>query len=91
MKNWGIIFKMQNKWTNEYIEYFRENVVKTFGYVPGYQPAETNVIKLNTNENPYPPSPHVLKAIAEIKPEQLRRYLTRWPKLFAKQPQVSTE
>jgi histidinol-phosphate aminotransferase len=32
------------------------------------------VVKLNTNENPYPPSPAVMKAITEIKPEQLRRY-----------------
>lgn len=74
LNNWGIILKMQNEWTSDYTEYFRENVAKTFGYVPGFQPHETNVIKLNTNENPYPPSPLVMKAIAEIKPEQLRRY-----------------
>ena len=56
------------------MEYFRKNIERTFGYVPGYQPKEADVVKLNTNENPYPPSPLVLKAIAEIKPEQLRRY-----------------
>ena len=56
------------------MEYFRKNVENTLGYVPGYQPKEADVVKLNTNENPYPPSPLVLKAIAEIKPEQLRRY-----------------
>jgi len=54
--------------------YFRENIEKTKGYQPGFQPSETDVIKLNTNENPYPPSPQVLKALAEIGAEQLRLY-----------------
>lgn len=35
-------------------------------YVPGAQPQNKNVIKLNTNENPYPPSPKVAKAISEM-------------------------
>jgi histidinol-phosphate aminotransferase len=34
----------------------------------------TDVVKLNTNENPYPPSPAVIGALAAIRPEQLRRY-----------------
>ncbi len=54
--------------------YFRENVEKTEGYTPGFQPKQTDVVKLNTNENPYPPSPAVLKVITQITPEQLRRY-----------------
>jgi len=54
--------------------YFRENIEKAEGYEPGFQPEQTDVVKLNTNENPYPPSPQVLKAVAEIHPEQLRRY-----------------
>jgi len=54
--------------------YFRENIEKAKGYKPGFQPEETDVIKLNTNENPYPPSPAVLKALAQIGPELLRRY-----------------
>jgi histidinol-phosphate aminotransferase len=54
--------------------YFRDNIEKMKGYEPGFQPKSSDVIKLNTNENPYPPSPAVLKTINEIKPEQLRRY-----------------
>jgi histidinol-phosphate aminotransferase len=54
--------------------YFRKNIEKVKGYEPGFQPKETDVIKLNTNENPYPPSPQVLKVLAEISPERLRKY-----------------
>ena len=46
-------------------------------YVPGEQPKLAKLIKLNTNENPYPPSPHVMQAIqAELGEagECLRRY-----------------
>jgi len=56
------------------MSYFRENIKKTQGYTPGFQPAQPDVVKLNTNENPYPPSPAVLKAISTITAEQLRRY-----------------
>ncbi len=45
------------------------------GYTPGEQPREGEFIKLNTNENPYPPSPRVLEAIrAAANGEQLRKY-----------------
>ncbi len=54
--------------------YFRENIEKAKGYEPGFQPKETDVIKLNTNENPYPPSQAVMKVLANVNPEQLRRY-----------------
>lgn len=43
-------------------------------YVPGEQPKLENLVKLNTNENPYPPSPKVLEAIRGEVGEGLRRY-----------------
>lgn len=43
-------------------------------YVPGEQPRIENLVKLNTNENPYGPSPKVLRAIAKATNEGLRKY-----------------
>ena len=43
-------------------------------YVPGEQPRDKKYIKLNTNENPYPPSPKVLEAIKKAAGEALRLY-----------------
>lgn len=43
-------------------------------YVPGEQPRERDIVKLNTNENPYPPSPLVLAAVHAAADERLRLY-----------------
>src|ERR1044072_2265963 len=43
-------------------------------YVPGEQPKIRGLIKLNTNENPYPPSPKVLRAVKNAVDERLRLY-----------------
>lgn len=43
-------------------------------YTPGEQPKDRVFIKLNTNENPYPPSPRVLEAIRRTAGEELRLY-----------------
>jgi histidinol-phosphate aminotransferase len=49
--------------------------VKTLSpYVPGEQPRAAGLVKLNTNENPYPPSPRVIEAIREAATEKLRLY-----------------
>src|SRR5438270_2234090 len=42
---------------------FRPAIDRIEGYVPGLQPTEPGWVKLNTNENPYPPSPRVAEAI----------------------------
>lgn len=54
--------------------YFRETIEKMEGYTPGFQPKNPDAVKLNTNENPYPPSPKVLEAIRGIRDFQVRRY-----------------
>lgn len=43
-------------------------------YVPGEQPQDKKYIKLNTNENPYPPSPKVLEGIKNATDDRLRLY-----------------
>ena len=53
---------------------WEENIRKVVPYTPGEQPKSTNVIKLNTNENPYPPSRAVWDSLSGVKPEDLRLY-----------------
>lgn len=53
---------------------WEKNIRRVEPYVPGEQPKIANVIKLNTNENPYPPSPAAVKAANEFDLDTLRLY-----------------
>ena len=53
---------------------WEEYVRKVVPYVPGEQPKIKNIIKLNTNENPYSPSPLVYKAYEEVDLDDYRKY-----------------
>ena len=57
---------------------FRRNIARMEGYAPGEQPQEPGYVKLNTNENPYPPSPAVRKAILAELGDPLRLYPDPW-------------
>ena len=54
--------------------YERDNIRRMHGYTYGEQPDAADVIKLNTNENPYPPSPAVGAALKSFDATALRRY-----------------
>ncbi len=56
-------------------QFIRAAVRDMAGYTPGEQPSPgERVVKLNTNENPFPPSERAMQALADIEPEMLRRY-----------------
>jgi len=55
-------------------KYWSDFVVSLDPYTPGEQPAVNNLTKLNTNENPYPPSPKVLQAMEDAVNGDLRLY-----------------
>ena len=56
------------------MSYFRSEIEAMSGYVPGEQPRQGEIVKLNTNENPYPASPAVAEAIREVVDGGLARY-----------------
>ncbi|MEA5462288.1 histidinol-phosphate transaminase [Leptothoe sp. PORK10 BA2] len=63
--------------------YFRSAVDAMTGYVPGEQPPRgSQIIKLNSNENPYPPSPQVKAALQSLEVDNLRRYPDPYAKEF---------
>ena len=53
---------------------WQDNLIKITPYTPGEQPEIEEIIKLNTNENPYPPAPGVLLALQEFDADRLRLY-----------------
>ena len=75
--------------------YWSELVGQLTPYVPGEQPKLDKLVKLNTNEHPYPPSPKVLEAIATASGDQLRRYpdpeSTELKQAFARRNGLRTE
>lgn len=56
------------------MKYFRNTIAEMDGYVPGEQPKSTNLVKLNTNENPYDPSPQAQGVL-----KNSTWYLNRYP------------
>lgn len=56
------------------MSFFRPTIDRIDGYTPGEQPQGTGWIKLNTNENPYPPSPRVVEAIQNAAVGRLNIY-----------------
>ncbi|MES3008637.1 MAG: histidinol-phosphate transaminase [Pseudomonadota bacterium] len=54
--------------------YERPNIQRMTGYSSGEQPNQAGIIKLNTNENPYPATAAVAAALASVRVEDLRRY-----------------
>lgn len=53
---------------------WEKNIRKVTPYVPGEQPNQVGMIKLNTNENPYPPAPGVIEAVRRLEEGRMRLY-----------------
>jgi histidinol-phosphate aminotransferase len=67
------------------MSYFRPAIDAMTGYVPGEQPKPgTQIIKLNTNENPYPPSPKAMEVLRNLDSEWLRRYPDPYAREFCR-------
>ncbi len=60
--------------TTAYRSYFRPEIDAMEGYTPGEQPKGTDILKLNTNESPYPPAPGVQKMFRDFDCGRLRLY-----------------
>lgn len=75
-------------------DFVRPHLLQVTGYVPGEQPQGGKFIKLNTNENPYPPSPKVLAALSDFG-DRLRKYpdpsATAFRRMAAQVLQVTPE
>ncbi len=56
------------------VSYERDNIRRMQGYTWGEQPDDSQTVKLNTNENPYPPGPRVQQALATLDAAMLRTY-----------------
>ena len=65
---------MRYKMSKPMSTYIRQSVQDLQAYTPGEQPQVEGLIKLNTNENPYPPSPAVARALREFAADSLRLY-----------------
>ena len=53
---------------------WENNIRRVVPYTPGEQPKQQNIIKLNTNENPYPPAPGVREVLTQFDTDLLRKY-----------------
>ena len=53
---------------------WQDKICSVVPYTPGEQPNRPNMIKLNTNENPYPPAPGVRKVLDTLDEDKLRLY-----------------
>ena len=53
---------------------WEKNIRQVIPYTPGEQPNRPSMVKLNTNENPYPPAPEVQRVLAEMETDSLRLY-----------------
>lgn len=76
-------------------QYWSTGIADIRPYVPGEQPAIAGLVKLNTNENPFPPSPAALEAIRQAANEDLRLYpdpdSTRLREAFARVHGIAPE